>query len=162
MRELTQTVVGENGNCWQTCVACILDVDPSDLPNQATIERVIGRHEDGRLKRAGDYHNPLSAYLRDHHGIFAAHLYSPMHRAVRVTSMGGLHLAYGETVRTPTLGTDHVVIARDGVTVWDPHPSRAGLTKVTGWGVFTPWPEEWALEDNRKRNRCVCPKCANP
>jgi hypothetical protein len=160
MRELTQTVVGENGNCWQTCIACVLDVDPVGMPDQSTIERVTGRDERGKFVRAGSYHNPLAAYLRDHHALVAAHVYSPLHRAVRATTMGGLHLAYGETVRTPTLGTHHVVVARDGETVWDPHPSRDGLTKVTGWGVFAPWPDEWDLADNRRLNPCVCPRCA--
>ena len=159
MRELTQTVIGESGNCWQTCVACILDVDPAELPDQSKIERVTGRDESGKIVRAGYFNNPVQAYLRDHHGMTLGHVYAHLLGAMRVTSMGGLHLAYGPTVRTPSLGTDHVVVAREGRTIWDPHPSRAGLVKATSWGVFTECPAEWDLVESRKRNPCVCPRC---
>lgn len=35
-------------------------------------------------------------------------------------------IAIGPTVR----GTHHAVVLRDGRITWDPHPSRAGLTKT--------------------------------
>lgn len=159
MRELTQTVLGEAGNCWQTCVACILDVDPDTLPDQTTIERVTGRSEDGRILRVGSYNNPLQAYLRDHHAMTLGNLYGHMLDAVSVTSMSGLHLAFGPTVRTPSVDVDHVVVARDGVTIWDPHPTRAGLIRATSWGVFTGFPVEWDIINSRTRNPCVCAAC---
>lgn len=159
IRRLTQTVTGIEGNCWQTAVACVLGIDPITMPCQATIERVTGHDENGRVVRAGGYNNPLQAYLREHHGMTLVQFWAAHLACARITSMDGYYLAYGPTVRTPTLGTDHVVVARDGETIWDPHPSGAGLTKVTSWGAFAPWPESFDLENSRKNNPCVCPKC---
>lgn len=159
IRELTQTVVGENGNCWQTCVACILDVDPAEMPCQATIERVTGTDENGKVQRAGSYNNPLQAYLREHHYLTLASIWQPLVGAVRVTVMNGYHLSFGPTVRTPTIGVDHVVVAREGETVWDPHPSRAGLVSVKQWAALVPFPESYNLEVSRRINACVCPRC---
>lgn len=158
---LTQSVTGENGNCWQTSVACILRVDPETLPDQATIERVTGKDENGKIVRAGTYNNPLQAYLREHHAMTLVQLWDTHLACVRVTSMNGYHLAYGPSERTPQLGVDHVVVAHEGKTVWDPHPSRAGITKATSWGAFAPWPPDRDMTWHRDKNPCVCPRCSD-
>ncbi len=35
--ELTQTTFGVEGNCWQTCIAAILRIDPATLPAALTL-----------------------------------------------------------------------------------------------------------------------------
>lgn len=58
MRELTQTTFGDRGNCWQTCVACVLDIDPETMPSQADLD--YHRNESGELVGPG-YWNALQA-----------------------------------------------------------------------------------------------------
>lgn len=42
-------------------------------------------------------------------------------------------------------------VAAEGGEVWDPHPSRDGLTEVRGAYVFRPWPD-----DSDRDGRCIC------
>lgn len=48
-----------------------------------------------------------------------------------------LHLSQGLTVR----GSEHVVVSFAGRTIWDPHPSRAGLTEVRHHELFVTTPK---------------------
>ncbi len=41
-------------------------------------------------------------------------------------------------------GIPHTIVVRDGGE-WDPHPSRAGLTKITDWLWFEEWPHNGPL-----------------
>jgi hypothetical protein len=153
LKEWTQTAVAPVGNCWQTAIACILDVDPSGLPDQATFDR---KHIGGQWA-GNSYHNKLQAYLRKHHGLAQVDLHVPG-EALAMLSVSGFHLITGRTIRTDERGIRHVVVGRDGIPVWDPHPSRAGLTDDIRWSLLTTYPEEWKkyrdVEDT-----CVCPTC---
>lgn len=147
MIERTQTSLYPEGNCWQTCIASILDIDPEVMPSQADLERPKG----------GYYLGALNAYLRKHHGL----IYNCMH-AHEVTPFKiidpGWHMLEGETVRTPITGAQHVVVGRHGEFAWDPHPSRAGLSKVLRHSFLVPFPEDlWG--DKWGRVCCVCPAC---
>ncbi len=126
MRELTQTSL-DPGNCWQTCIAMLLDVEPSSMPPQELFPEKRGVD---RKTYAGhfSYSNALNAYLMTHHGLVYFEVEPWKFRALGPVQ--GLHLISGETVRTPVNKSDHVVMGRDGEVVWDPHPSRDGLTKV--------------------------------
>jgi hypothetical protein len=152
--ERTQTRLHPDGNCWQTCVACILDVEPETLPSQAEIERVPPGEKWGK-----HYGNALNAYLRRHHGLFYVQLDPHQVAPFARLREPGHHLLVGPTVRTPETGAKHVVVARHGEPIWDPHPSRAGLTGVTGWGFLVPFPAYWA--ETWDRIPCVCPACAS-
>lgn len=156
MRELTQTTTGEWGNCWQTCVACLLDIDPETMPSQADLCQKRGT--DGYYSGPG-YWNPLQAFLRDHHALTYFEVQA-LAMAGLVVKEPGLHMTAGPTVRTPSTGLQHVVVARHGEMIWDPHPSRAGLTKVERVGLLLPWPEAWDLNDSRALNACVCQACS--
>lgn len=148
VREQTQTNL-DPGNCWQTCVACLLDVDADALPYQNAPSKF-------------SYLNALNAYLDTHHGLVYVEVHRP---AIAVLPPPELHLMSGPTVRTPTSGVNHVVVARRGELAWDPHPSRAGLTAVERWGLVMPMPDDWKRQRDewRRKNvaeiRCVCPAC---
>lgn len=148
MIELTQTSL-DPGNCWQTCVACILGIDPETMPSQA---------EHDRPKGPG-YNNPLQAYLREHHGLAYVELHAPWSELSAYLRCMGLHVLTGRTVRTASNGMRHCVVARDGVTIWDPHPSRAGLLDEIKPAFITPYPAEWKRHEGL-RLPCVCPACA--
>jgi hypothetical protein len=105
---VTQTILandpsGVPGNCAQAAVASLLGIDIDDVPHFAE-----HRH---------DWILCLRAFA-------ALHGYDVWHRSPdRYVPFG---LAIGPTAR----GTEHAVVWRDGEMAWDPHPSRAGLTKV--------------------------------
>jgi len=116
----TQTSLGLEGNCLQTSIECILEVPQGSLPAQ-------------RDYPLGGYLAPLSEYLR-RMGLVYFDL--PACRASFAAGGGaGWHVLTGPSVRTPQLGTLHSVVACGGRMVWDPHPSRQGLTGATSWGV---------------------------
>lgn len=134
------------GNCWQTCVACILEVDPAALPAQVEIEAD---------KRS--YQNSLNVYLFKHHGLCYTVMYDFMFPIVLLREPGW-HMMEGPTVRTPNNGgREHVVVGRHGVMAWDPHPSRAGLTYALRWSFLVPPPARavgyWVDKS------CECPAC---
>lgn len=143
------------GNCWQTAVACILDVEPGELPSQATYHT--------------SYLNQLNAYLEKHHDKMYTCLHSEYLWRSVLHAYGkhpeGHYCWEGPTVRTPVHGADHVVVARGDKMVWDVHPSGAGLTQVKRWGLIGPIPDDiraWRGKMREKGDKdvdCVCPKC---
>lgn len=137
MPEQTQAYVTPHGSCWQTAVACVLDVPAAELPCQHTIESA---HVTDGPDYAGhhSYSNALNAYLFKHHGL--GYLQEPAWKLGALTFREpGLHVLIGPTVRTSVDGDGpqilHCVVARHGEQIWDPHPSRAGLLRTisVGW-----------------------------
>ena len=148
------------GNCWQTAVACILNVEPDTLPSQVEIE-----------KRRLSYNNALNSYLYLHHGLCYSEVYDYQFTGLEVRRDWhmGHHLLVGPTERTATNGgINHVVVACQGEPVWDPHPSRAGLLSVERWGLLGHVQErqlanrkvQLARPDCCPTMRCLCPACA--
>lgn len=129
LREQTQANTSP-GNCWQAAVACVLDVDQAELPPQCEIEawnnQVLGGW--------GSYSNVLNGYLTKHHSLEYSTVYERSFSAIQ--PIHGYHVICGPSVRTPDTGSHHCVVGHLGVEVWDPHPTRAGLTQHTEWGVF--------------------------
>lgn len=158
MIELTQTTLGLEGNCWQTCVASILEIDPATMPAQSKYDRVT-KGADGNNVYGPSYSNVLRAFLRDHHGLTYAEVYSHTIAGLAVRDPGW-HMILGPTERSASLGgMRHVVVGRYGVPVWDPHPSRAGLLeRDISWGLLVPFPEEWR-DKKSMGGVCECPAC---
>jgi hypothetical protein len=164
MRELTQTTLHPAGNCWQTCVACILDIDPDLMPPQCEYDRREPQ-PDGGFKWVGpSYSGVLNRYLREHHGLAYVEMHLPeeIWTAIQLRAdapFDGYHMLTGRTIRSDAQdGARHVVVARNGKMVWDPHPSRSGLLEEIRYGLLVPFPESW------KRivvEPCVCPKCSS-
>jgi hypothetical protein len=154
MKEYTQTNL-EPGNCWQTAVACVLDVNPDELPDQVEFD-TSGK----------SYMNALNAYLEAHHGL----IYSEIEDFVTVGLLPrepGWHVLIGPTVRTkPPKEIHHCIVGHYGVPIWDPHPSRAGLLIVRRWGIIAPlhdrirtWRKEMMEKGSDWEFACVCRKC---
>jgi len=178
MKQLTQTNL-DPGNCWQTCIAMLLDVDPESMPPQ---EKFIERRDyKARKPYFGhiSYSNALNAYLMKHHGLVYFEI--DAWKMAALPPVKGLHILSGETVRTPDNKSDHVVMGEDGEMVWDPHPSRAGLTKIKFFEFLAApnesirkyWLQEGPALDRQKLERerlnpkepafithlCCCPRC---
>lgn len=139
----------------------LLDMDPETLPAQV-------KEVDGKAVSVDRYMNRLNAFLFKHYGMH--------YICVHESDISGILRAYGhhpeglytwegETVRSPETHCDHVVVAQGDKLLWDPHPTRAGLTEVKRWGLLAPpgkpskayWEKCIAAGD--KELMCVCPKC---
>lgn len=171
---LTQTNL-DPGNCWQTCVAVLLGVEPETLPDQSICDLRDLVHCDcpppgcGRKHRqwregTPSYNNRLQDYLRVHHGLgyWQTHIDARSVSAVLAVREPGWHMITGNTVRTAENRSRHVVIGRYGEVVWDPHPSRAGLLDdgEREFGFIIPRPPAWdTLRPGREHDPCVCPAC---
>lgn len=159
MIEYTQTNLAP-GNCWQTAVACVLDTPPETLPDQNVCDLWDKPDPEDRetwTRTSPFYHNELGTYLRKHHGLAYISLQPFMLYHLQIKPPG-IHFMSGQTVRTKQSWQNHVVIARYGELLWDPHPSRAGLTEVVYWSFLIPYPDEWAKRSSQQ-NECHCPAC---
>lgn len=157
MIELTQTSLHPSGNCWQTCIACILELDPETLPPQKEYDKV-STNEKGETVYGPMYNVALRAYLRKHHNLTYIEPHVP-EEALQILKVEGYHMITGKTVRSDAQnGVRHVVVAKDGKMVWDPHPSRAGLSEDLRWGLLIPWPKNWHYSADTP---CECPGCKN-
>jgi len=187
--KLTQAHEGEFGSCWQTAVACVLDLPAEALPDQHVIEMTATlrkRAQDAKQPNPPAYYaghfsymNALNAYLAKHHDLLYIQEYAWRFSALQFREPGW-HLAIGPTARNAFL---HCVVARHGEQVWDTNPSRAGLTKIESFGWLAQLPKSndeaksyHRNEDSKKRdaarwrNRtneleasvgslCCCPLC---
>jgi hypothetical protein len=165
MKFYTQTNLTP-GNCFQTAIACILEVNPERLPPQHEIESWDEKVLDGW----GSYSNVLNGYLRRHHGLRYVEIHKWMMGAVMPVRPE--HIICGPSPRTDMLTKDrakhihHCVVGVNGHPVWDVHPSRAGLTGVECWGLLAT-DAPWQRDDSRKADDqiyqlvfgCLCPTC---
>jgi hypothetical protein len=161
MRQFTQTSL-DPGNCWQTCIACVLDIDPDLLPPQIDYDK-YKQHEDGSREWVGpSYMSAMQPYLRKHHGLAYVELhYPPELTAMFAIRDPGIHFLTGMTERSATNGNQrHVVVAKQGEMIWDPHPSRVGLSHEIQWAFLVSFPTGWAASWDRNVKPCVCPTCA--
>lgn len=173
MRELTQTVTAKRdngwvGNCWQTCVSCILDLDPEVLPPQKDYDQHETNEDGTPGKWVGpkSYYGALQAYLLKHHGLAYVELSglpSEAHSLIRVSDPRQIHMLTGLTARSKAYnGMRHAVVARGGEMIWDPHPSHAGLTDEVRFAWLIPEPESWKksrVERGDDPAVCACPAC---
>jgi len=157
MIELTQTTLHPRGNCWQTAVACLLEVPIEALPSQYDAYVQV-EDPDGKPRWDLRYNNALQAYLKKHHGLAYVELHYP-DESYQQLRIFGWHLMTGATVRSEAQGGDrHVVVGHDGQIVWDPHPSRAGLLLGdVRWAVLCRFPKAWAR--GFLHEPCICPCC---
>lgn len=117
------TIDGIPGDCFRTAIACLLDRDRDDVPHFGL--RLSWWEETRRWIRANDG--------RDLYYVDAD---EPEHWHLIPGGVGDddLMLVGGPS---PRGSFGHVVVGRrDGSVVWDPHPSRAGLTGVVEFFVL--------------------------
>jgi hypothetical protein len=146
------------GNCWQTSVACLLDVDPIKLPPQPHYDYRIPGEEEKDDTFGPSFGNALGLYLRRHHGLFYLEIDASSAKDVLIPI--GYHMLTGRTVRSHVnRGMRHVVVGYRGRMIWDPHPSRAGLTDKVRLATLIPFPPEYAEYWDRRPDPCECPEC---
>ena len=119
MRPTDQTFDGERGNCLCACFASILEIPLDTVPDFGAL------HDSG-----GSWTRALQQWL------------SPMNLGYIVVAPGALkfripecyHVIGGGSPRGCTSG--HAVVGFAGKAVFDPHPSRAGLTNIDEFGFL--------------------------
>lgn len=125
MKPQRQTTFGgpkdENpGNCWSTCIAMLLGIDTSEVPNFCGIYR----EEDGTwLRKANEW-------LREKGALLMPFNDDPVTWAPECDQL--ICIASGPAER----GHPHSVVWKGGKILHDPHPSDAGLIEAREWEVL--------------------------
>lgn len=163
------------GNCVQTSIACILNVNPETLPSQVYWEERWRNADEGlTFDGWGSYQNILDGYLATHHGLIYTMISDQVFPSLRVKSPG-YHTVIGPTIRTQAQIKDksphtiHCAVGRYGQLIWDPHPTHQGLLEIERWGVLAPVPQrliDYRIEKARTDKNykrvfidCCCPAC---
>lgn len=115
VKPVTQSILhgdpsGRPGNCLQAAVASLLELPLDAVPHFVEYE---------------DWEERLRDFCLAHG--FRALMRPPTE-----------HVPYGMAWGPSERGVRHAVCWVDGVIAWDPHPSRAGLLKVTELIAFEP------------------------
>lgn len=116
MIEYTQRLLhdpanGITGDCWRTAIGCLLHTHPDVIPHFVGNDRKWWEDTQAWLKTQGYALYEICGHFDQvgHLGVTDCH-----------------HLITGLSPRDPA-NVRHTVVGRDGVVVWDPHPSRAGI-----------------------------------
>jgi len=125
MIRVDQTILGETGNCFPACVASVLELDLSEVPNWCSID--------------GDrWFLAFRDWCWENKGLFPVLLL--LNLATDVEDVfPGFTLVGGDGPR----GFKHEVIFLNGKLFHDPHPSRAGLETVEDMIVFARFNPLW-------------------
>lgn len=104
------------GDCWRTCIACILEVDRDTVPNFVELggpENAPGTDEGAWWEATLDFLEPFGLQLIEWE-IDAEHPWAPMSATIL-------------TGKSPRNSLSHSVVGFGLEIVHDPHPTRAGL-----------------------------------
>ncbi len=120
MKAVTQTRVGEDGNCFAACLASILELPIYDIPEFGGDDEWLGN---------------VQAFLAGH-GLYYVQI-SPDEPSVEAAfSIGEVyHTIEGISPR----GGPHAIVGRNGRPCWDPHPQDGtgrGLVEVECFGLL--------------------------
>ena len=133
MTPVEQTIIGEHGNCFAACLASLMEIP---------IEQVMcaqEAHESGK-----SWTQELSRWLAP----FGLSYIEVKPEGIDYVwlSRCGYHMIGGDSPRGTVGG--HSVIGLNGKIYFDPHPTRAGLTKITDYGFLVKtWHEAISQSD---------------
>lgn len=108
---------GQIGDCFRTVIACLLDVDPEQVPHfMADLDRPIPeiwKDVDAWLQERGLRH-------------FTVPYQTDVETLLKTTAKAYPGLRWELSGRSPR-GSQHSVIAQDGKIIHDPHPDGGGI-----------------------------------
>lgn len=107
----------EWGDCFRTCVTCLLDLEPLQVPHFG---------EGG--PEGDDFWGPVQDWFKERGLYFVGTAYLDATQDDVLSSIGALNpgLHYMLAGTSPR-GTGHVVVCKDDAMVWDPAPPGDGL-----------------------------------
>lgn len=123
MKPVDQTKFGNEGNCFAACIASILEIPLQEVPDLAAA-----------MQAKKNFRRILADWLH-----LRGLTYVELEIGKPNWSMGDwnpptYHIIGGDSPRGVEGG--HAVVGYAGTMVHDPHPSRAGVSKVTDWSFF--------------------------
>ncbi len=129
-----QTILGDGGDCYRCCIASILGVDAEQVPHilEFHSNEDVERHWFNITVDLARENWRLRVYLCDGENAHAV-------PADVATIIGG----------DGPRGRSHAVVGIGTEMVHDPHPSRAGLTRVTDFMWFRPLPDGVRIPEGR-------------
>ena len=117
------------GDCWRTCIACILEIEPALVPHFVELHINGGEHTDLLTNKymESDYKLlPIAYHGTDDIDTF---LYS---QASLVANKNIVFILVG----TSRNGTDHCVLMRNGLILWDPAIDNSGIVGPASDGYY--------------------------
>lgn len=117
-----QTRTGPNGNCFHTCIACLLDMPVEKLPSHLPTKGWFRRLNSWLARRGLN----LLMFPETHRRFHQRFAWCP----------SGYYIACGPTERTKRGGYGHAVVYCRGRLAWDPHPEGNGLKDIEGYAVL--------------------------
>lgn len=120
MKSVLQTEFGEKGNCTSACIASILELPISEVPN-FTVD------VNGELDNDDAAFSRVSVWLKKRELLYKWFYYKPWMQGL-IEFKCGYHMIGGKSPRNTGLG--HMVVGLDGKMVFDPHPDKAGLVGI--------------------------------
>lgn len=100
---------GQFGDCWRTCLACLLDIDPLAVPHFGELGDQWFKETQAWLGKRG-----LAMFDMPYMEIFP-----------HIEVKGAYHIISGISPRDPAVR--HSVIGLDGEVHHDPHPDDTGI-----------------------------------
>ena len=120
-KRIMQTEFGENGNCQSACLAMMLGLDLSEVPNFTALGNGVG-YVCAKLQQQWLLERGLYIWtIVPHQGLPWPLPY-------------GYYIAGGPSPR----GIHHAVIFKDGALWHDPHPDGGGIDPVTDLDLILP------------------------
>lgn len=144
MKPVDQTRDGETGNCYAAALASLLEV-PLEVMPDIVAETMHGHN----------WHGYINTYLSRHHQLMAISIDQRLVPCIRPV---GWHLISGVSPRNPDHA--HAVVGCGGAILHDPHPSRAGVSKVYDYTFLVPVDSN-ATRAWLERCPCICPACTS-
>jgi hypothetical protein len=111
-----------SGGCWPACLAGLTGIPHEALTRHVPPNFRETMNDDGVWNA---FHNAILVELH-------AHGWTYDYLGPRIPR--GFAIGVGKSPR----GLDHAVIVHDGVLWHDPHPSRAGLVRITSFEILVP------------------------
>ena len=138
--------VPERGNCGSTCIACILGLDTSEVPNFCGAEDADD---------SGNWFTAAQRWLAPRGLALAEFNTNPGTWGEQYAPI--VSIASGPGPR----GHSHSVLWQHGKLLHDPHPSGDGLIEATSWCILIVVDLDLArLATERRLGRC--PRCDRP
>jgi hypothetical protein len=115
-----QSKFGEKGNCFEACLASILEKKLNEIPTLGS--------DEGWLHKLADFLSPF--------GLFYVEIdpeNEEQRKVIEAMYDGKIyHFINGISPR----GGEHACVGLNGELVHDPHPNGGGLDKVNSWGFL--------------------------
>jgi len=109
---------GQYGDCWRTCIACLMDIEPEEVPHflEDGTEFAEGMANANRWLNARGLFYVTFAFYGELNSLF---------HCMKAWNPGVYYMLLGTSPR----GTSHVVIGYEDTIAHDPHPEGGGIVE---------------------------------